>query len=143
MLSQRASTAVAVALVSNVVSGAASPSLPPQSVFINPLSFAVLGQNATFRDSAFGPSFNPTFYAPAVLPDIQQRIPQHSWLRSFADSSTWNSRPWGQTRTQDIPSVFLERHQRKQIHHHPLLSRKKPRPQLSTTNTLKISLPSS
>ncbi|KAF7416130.1 hypothetical protein PC9H_002390 [Pleurotus ostreatus] len=60
MLGQRASTAVAVALVSNVVYGAASPSLPPQSVFVDPLSFAVLGQNATFRDSAFESSFNPT-----------------------------------------------------------------------------------
>ncbi|KAF8953596.1 calcium-dependent phosphotriesterase [Flammula alnicola] len=34
--------------------------LPPQSAFVDPLSFAVLGTNGSFRDSAFTQFFNPT-----------------------------------------------------------------------------------
>ncbi|KAF8954572.1 D-lactonohydrolase-like protein [Flammula alnicola] len=37
--------------------------LPPQSVFVDPLSFAVLGPNGSFRDSAFTQFFNPTLTA--------------------------------------------------------------------------------
>ncbi|KAJ8688954.1 hypothetical protein PTI98_013024 [Pleurotus ostreatus] len=57
---QRTSTVAILVLVVGVAHGAAPPSLPPQSVFIDPLSFAVLGQNATFRDSAFDSGFNPS-----------------------------------------------------------------------------------
>ncbi|KAI0789017.1 D-lactonohydrolase-like protein [Irpex lacteus] len=35
-------------------------SLPPQTVVVDPLQFAVLGQNATFRSDAFSDLFNPT-----------------------------------------------------------------------------------
>ncbi|KAF4565636.1 hypothetical protein EYR36_002214 [Pleurotus pulmonarius] len=56
---QRAS-ATFILFVACVAHGAAPPTLPPQSVFIDPLSFAVLGQNATFRDSAFDSGFNPS-----------------------------------------------------------------------------------
>ncbi|KAI0764122.1 D-lactonohydrolase-like protein [Irpex lacteus] len=35
-------------------------SLPPQTVIVDPLQFAVLGQNATFRSNAFSDLFNPT-----------------------------------------------------------------------------------
>ncbi|KAF9495488.1 calcium-dependent phosphotriesterase [Pleurotus eryngii] len=58
--SQRTSSATILVFVVGVAQGAAPPSLPPQSVFIDPLSFAVLGQNATFRDSAFDSGFNPS-----------------------------------------------------------------------------------
>jgi gluconolactonase len=34
--------------------------LPPQSVFVDPLSFAVLGPNGPFRNSSFTQFFNPT-----------------------------------------------------------------------------------
>ncbi|KAJ7319071.1 D-lactonohydrolase-like protein [Mycena albidolilacea] len=39
---------------------AAAASLPPQSVFVDPQSFAVLGANGTFRESSFDSGFNPT-----------------------------------------------------------------------------------
>lgn len=38
--------------------------LPPQTVFIDPLSFNVLGQNGSFRQSAFTQLFNPTNTSP-------------------------------------------------------------------------------
>ncbi|KDQ26359.1 hypothetical protein PLEOSDRAFT_169186 [Pleurotus ostreatus PC15] len=41
-----------------------SPSLPPQSVFIDPRSFTVIGKNGTFRSSTFETTFNPTSTAP-------------------------------------------------------------------------------
>ncbi|KAF7369082.1 SGL domain-containing protein [Mycena venus] len=37
-----------------------TPSLPPQAVFVDPQSFAVLGANGTFRQSSFDSGFNPT-----------------------------------------------------------------------------------
>ncbi|KAI0084603.1 D-lactonohydrolase-like protein [Irpex rosettiformis] len=39
-------------------------SLPPQTVVVDPLQFAVLGQNATFRSSSFTEFFNPTNTTP-------------------------------------------------------------------------------
>ncbi|KAF8880553.1 D-lactonohydrolase-like protein [Infundibulicybe gibba] len=42
----------------------ASSAIPPQSVFIDPRSFAVLGPNETFRSSSFNELFNPTSTAP-------------------------------------------------------------------------------
>ncbi|KAF8880549.1 D-lactonohydrolase-like protein [Infundibulicybe gibba] len=42
----------------------ASSAIPPQSVFIDPRSFAVLGPNETFRSSSFNDLFNPTSTAP-------------------------------------------------------------------------------
>ncbi|KAF8234530.1 D-lactonohydrolase-like protein [Tricholoma matsutake] len=44
--------------------GGASPNLPPQSIFIDPRSFAVLGENGTFRQNAFNTTFNPTSMQP-------------------------------------------------------------------------------
>ncbi|KAG6911028.1 hypothetical protein DXG01_005444 [Tephrocybe rancida] len=39
--------------------------VPPQAIFVDPKSFAVIGgTNATFRDSSFGTFFNPTSTAP-------------------------------------------------------------------------------
>ncbi|KAJ7176672.1 D-lactonohydrolase-like protein [Mycena filopes] len=49
----------------------ASP-LPPQSVFVDPHSFAVLGANGTFRSSAFDAGFNPTGTEPPFFQIFDQ-----------------------------------------------------------------------
>ncbi|KAJ7088639.1 D-lactonohydrolase-like protein [Mycena epipterygia] len=47
-------------------------SLPPQSVFVDPLSFAVMGPNGTFRQSSFDAGFNPTGTAPPFFQIFDQ-----------------------------------------------------------------------
>ncbi|KAH9896458.1 D-lactonohydrolase-like protein [Cubamyces lactineus] len=42
----------------------AAQSLPPQAVFVDPRSFAVLGNNGPFRESSFTQLFNPTNTTP-------------------------------------------------------------------------------
>ncbi|KAI8973090.1 D-lactonohydrolase-like protein [Trametes punicea] len=42
----------------------ATASLPPQAVFVDPRSFAVLGNNGPFRESSFTEFFNPTNASP-------------------------------------------------------------------------------
>ncbi|KAJ6583029.1 calcium-dependent phosphotriesterase, partial [Mycena vulgaris] len=53
--------------------GDTSPSgLPQQSVFLAPLSFAVVGPNGTFRESSFDSGFNPTGTAPPFFQILDQ-----------------------------------------------------------------------
>ncbi|KAJ7220538.1 calcium-dependent phosphotriesterase [Mycena pura] len=47
-------------------------SLPPQSVFVDPLSFAVMGANGTFRQNSFDSGFNPTGTKPPFFQVFDQ-----------------------------------------------------------------------
>ncbi|KAJ6598463.1 calcium-dependent phosphotriesterase, partial [Mycena vulgaris] len=50
----------------------AASSLLPQSVFVDPLSFAVMGPNGTFRPSSFDSGFNPTGTEPPFFQIFDQ-----------------------------------------------------------------------
>ncbi|KAK7050474.1 SGL domain-containing protein [Favolaschia claudopus] len=68
-------------------------SLPPQSVFVDPRTFAVLGANGTFRQSSFDSGFNPTgteppffqIFDPAFL-DVLGKAPS---ITEIASNSTF------------------------------------------------------
>lgn len=51
-----------------------SASLPPQSVFVDPRSIAVLGPNGTFRENAFDSGFNPTGTEPPFFQIFDHRF---------------------------------------------------------------------
>ncbi|KAF9465894.1 calcium-dependent phosphotriesterase [Collybia nuda] len=68
--------------------------LPPQSVYVDPRSFAVLGGvNATFRESSFETSFNPTSTAPPFFqifdPSFLTILGPNPSIRQVASNSTF------------------------------------------------------
>lgn len=56
----------------------APANLPPQAVFVDPASFAVLGENGSFRNSSFTELFNPTNSTPPFFqvfhPDFVTKV---------------------------------------------------------------------
>ncbi|KAI0079471.1 D-lactonohydrolase-like protein [Panus rudis PR-1116 ss-1] len=65
-----------------------STTAPPQSVIVDPLSFAVLGQNATFRQNVSSELFNPTNTSPPFFqifhPDFLTILGKSPSIRSIA-----------------------------------------------------------
>ncbi|KDQ51828.1 hypothetical protein JAAARDRAFT_184647 [Jaapia argillacea MUCL 33604] len=59
-----AAVAVLSALTYSYANSAPPFTLPPQSVYINPLSYNVLGPNATWRNNTYTTLFNPTNATP-------------------------------------------------------------------------------
>ncbi|KAJ7472319.1 D-lactonohydrolase-like protein [Mycena galericulata] len=62
----------------------AALSLPPQAVFVDPLSFAVLSPNGTFRESSFDSGFNPTNSTPPFFQIFDQ-----SFLKVLGNAPTF------------------------------------------------------
>ncbi|PPQ96414.1 hypothetical protein CVT26_005093 [Gymnopilus dilepis] len=69
--------------------------IPPGAVSIPPSSFAVLGQNATFRQNGFLQHFNPTNSTPPFFqifhPDFLTVLGPNAFVRSIAQNSTFAS----------------------------------------------------
>ncbi|KDR73371.1 hypothetical protein GALMADRAFT_142472 [Galerina marginata CBS 339.88] len=90
-----------LAIVSSLVSRAFSQNLsnsaaiPPGAVSIPPSSFAVLGQNATFRQNGFVEHFNPTNSSPPFLqifhPDFLTVLGPNAFVRTIAINTTFAS----------------------------------------------------
>ncbi|TFK32978.1 hypothetical protein BDQ12DRAFT_700975 [Crucibulum laeve] len=79
--------------VLSLTQNAAPFKLPPQSVFIDSPSFAVLGENATFRQSSLFQLFNPTNTTPPFFQIFDQSflsiIGPSPFIREIASNNTF------------------------------------------------------
>ncbi|KAF9053553.1 D-lactonohydrolase-like protein [Hymenopellis radicata] len=96
-----------------LASAAAGHALPPNTVLIEPSSFAVMGPNATFRQSAFDPAeyFNPTNSSPPFFQafdvsffDILGDSPS---IHQVAENATWAFAHEGPVYVSETDEVFF------------------------------------
>ncbi|KAI0367310.1 D-lactonohydrolase-like protein [Pilatotrama ljubarskyi] len=73
--------------------GVANANLPPQAVFVDPRSFAVLGNNGPFRQDAFAELFNPTNTSPPFFQvfhtDFLEILGPSATIRAVAANPTF------------------------------------------------------